>query len=338
MKILLTGGGTLGSVSPLLAVLPQLQKDGHEVRFIGTRDGPEQELVEAAGVSFSSIATAKLRRYFSGWNLLTPFQFAIAIFQACIKLLAWRPDLIVSAGGFVSVPLVWAGRIFGVPSIIHQQDLEPGLANKLMVSSASKITVAFEDSLKDFPAAKTAWTGNPVRDLTSTTNEFELDSDFPTVFITGGGTGAQAINDLVSDKLCEFANVIHLIGKGKTATKINHQRYHGREFLVDEMMEAYEKADLVVARGGLGTISELAALGKAAIIIPLPDTHQEKNAAFLAKHQAAIVLDQTELTPEEFGERIKKLLADPEQRAELEKTDQILSQGKRDRIILQSDI
>ncbi|MFC1598340.1 glycosyltransferase, partial [Patescibacteria group bacterium] len=280
------------------------------LRFVGTAFGPEKELVEQEDIPFSSIVAPKLRRYFSWRHLLLPFELAISIVQAFITLQRWKPDVIVSAGGFVSVPLVWVGKLLSVPAVIHQQDLQPGLANKLMVPYAKKITVAFEDSLKHFPKGKAEWIGNPVRDLTPTTEEFSLDADYPIVFITGGGTGARALNNLVTADLCEFANVIHLTGKRKSSTPIDHPRYHQREFLGEAMKEAYAKADLVVARAGLGTISELAALGKPAIIIPMPGTHQEANADFLQEHGAAHILDQRSLTPETFTQEIQTLLGD----------------------------
>lgn len=299
MKILFAGGGTMGSVSPLLAVVPHLQKDGHTLQFVGTYTGPEKPFIEKAGVPFTPIVAPKFRRYLTWRHLLLPFELLIAVLQAAIVLLRFRPDVIVSAAGFVAVPLVWVGWLFRIPALIHQQDIQPSLSNKLMQPFAKKITVAFEESLKHFPKDKTVLTGNPVRDLTPTTHEFgDLDADYPTVLIFGGGTGAQAINQLVSEELCEFANVIHITGKGRGGGHITHPHYHAYEILREEMKEALHVADVVVARAGIGTITELAALGKPAIIIPMPNTHQELNAQMLKKYNAAIVLNQEEVTEE----------------------------------------
>jgi UDP-N-acetylglucosamine--N-acetylmuramyl-(pentapeptide) pyrophosphoryl-undecaprenol N-acetylglucosamine transferase len=204
-----------------------------------------------------------------------------------------------------------------IPSLIHQQDVQLGLANFLMTSCAAKITIAFKESAKHFPASKTTWTGNPVRDLTPTTKSIVLDSGMPTVLIFGGGTGAQAINQLVTEQLCLSANVIHSTGTGKIAHPITHARYHSFEILQEEMKEALAKADVVVCRAGLGTITELAALKKPAIVIPMPDTHQEHNAKLLADARAAVVLDQRQLTAEKLSAAVVYLLNDHAKQGEL---------------------
>lgn len=317
MKILLSGGGTLGSVSPLLALVEPLRAAGHSVEFVGTANGPERLLVEQAGVPFHSMTGAKWPRYFTWRMLAVPFQLGIAKWQALSLLLQLKPDMIVSAGGFVSVPLVWVGWALRIPSVVHQQDLRPGLAVRLMQPFVQCVTVAFEMSLRHFPARKAVWTGNPVRDLTPTTNAIQVDAAVPTVLIFGGGTGAQAINALVSPALCEFTNVIHVTGKGRDVTKFTHPRYHKFEFLGEEMKEALAKADVVVARAGLGTISELAALGKPAIIIPMPHTHQEQNAELLREAGAAVVLNQSDLNPTSFAESIRWLLQHDDEQAAL---------------------
>jgi len=307
MKILFTGGGTAGSVTPLLAVAAQLQE--HDLFFIGTTAGVERKLVPDS-MHYLAIASGKLRRYWSWKNLVDPFIIAYAWFESLYLMAKYQPDVIVTAGSFVSVPVVWAGWMCNVKVIVHQQDLQVGLATKLMAWCASVKTKAFQDI--PFQAQ---WIGNPVRDLIPTTSTLNpTPSTLPTLLIFGGGTGAQAINDLVSPALTEFANVIHITGSNKpSASSVslqNSQRYQSFELLTENFTEALQLADLVVCRAGLGTISELAELGKPAIIIPMPQTHQELNAQFLAKHQAAVVLDQTQLTPETFMAAIKALLGD----------------------------
>ncbi|PIW37224.1 MAG: hypothetical protein COW24_01285 [Candidatus Kerfeldbacteria bacterium CG15_BIG_FIL_POST_REV_8_21_14_020_45_12] len=317
MRILMTGGGTLGSVSPLLAIVPELIQSKDELFFIGTSHGAEEQLVSASGVSFYKIIAPKLRRYFSLRHLLIPFELTAGLIQSARLLRRLRPQAIVSAGGYVAFPVVLVGRLFGIPSILHQQDLRPGLTNKLLAPLAIKITVAFESSLSDYSAAKTSWIGNPVRDLSPTTNQIILNQSLPTVFIFGGGTGAQAINELVDAKLCKSANVIHITGRERGGKTINHPHYHSFEILGDAMAEAYAKADLVVCRAGLGTISELASLGMPAIIIPMPNTHQEDNAQLLKQKDAAIVLDQRGLTEVSFRGQIERLLTNVERRQQL---------------------
>ncbi|MFH1426805.1 MAG: UDP-N-acetylglucosamine--N-acetylmuramyl-(pentapeptide) pyrophosphoryl-undecaprenol N-acetylglucosamine transferase [Candidatus Kerfeldbacteria bacterium] len=312
MKILLTGGGTMGPVSPLLAVVPELRRRGDAIQFIGTPNGPERISVEALSIPFYALPAPKLRRYFSFRHFAVPFQMIISLIRACRLVKRIAPDVIVSAGGFVSVPVVWAGWFKRIPSVIHQQDIQPGLANRLMSPCASAITVAFEESLRHFAKGKARWVGNPVRDLTPVTDTLAVDRSVPTLFIFGGGTGAKAINALVSPALCDTMNVIHMTGSGRDGEPFEHDRYHRYEYLHEEMKEAFAKADVVVARAGLGTISELAALGKPAIIIPMPGTHQEANAVLLQQHSAAVVLSQKELTPESLVREINALLNNPE--------------------------
>lgn len=318
VRVLLTGGGTLGPVVPLLALVPELRAQDVEIEFVGTPDGPERQPVEQAGLKFHSLQAPRLRRFWSVHNLTIPFSLIRGLGQASRLLHQLKPQVIVSAGGFVSVPLVWMGRLKGIPAVIHQQDLRPGLANRLMQRHAKIITVAFESSQNDFPKSKRVeWIGNPVRDLTPITHSLQLDSNFSTVLVFGGGTGAQALNQLVSKQLCEVANVIHLTGAGKTGPNIHHPRYHPFEFLGNEMPEALAAADVVVCRAGLGTISELAALKKVALIIPLPSSHQEDNASWLEAHDAAVVFEQSKLDPDRLTRNVTRLLTDQPLRSKL---------------------
>ncbi len=324
MRILFTGGGTLGSVTPLLAVTKKIQEDGHQIYFVGTSFGPERILVEAQNIPFHRLVAPKLRRYMTWRHFVLPFELVVSFFQAWRTLSRIRPDLIVSAGGFVAVPLVFVGWLRGIKSMIHQQDLHPGLANKIMAPFAKEITVAFERSLSDFTKGKATWVGNPVKDLTPTTNSIIIDSAYSTVFIFGGGTGAQAINELVTKEICEIANIIHVIGKGRGGGTFSHPRYQVYELLNEEMNEAYAHADIVVCRAGLGTISELATLSKPAIVIPMPGTHQEANTEMLEEYDAAVVLDQRILTPQLFQKEVATLLHNTEKQKRLGKQIHLL--------------
>jgi len=288
----------------------------------------EKKLVSQEKIIFYAMLAPKLRRYFTWRYLFFPLEVFISFFQALVVLLKNRPQVIVSAGGFVSVPLVWVGWLLRIPALIHQQDLQPGLANKLMAPLAVKITVAFPESLAYFPKKKTTWIGNPVRDLTPTTDNIALDKSVPTVFIMGGGTGACAINALVTPEICTFCNVIHMTGENRARklSVIHHPRYHQYAFLQAEMKEALQKAEVVVSRAGLGSISELAALAKPALIIPIPHSHQEKNADFLKTHQAAIILNQEKLTAQIFCQEIKSLLFNLQKKDILAKNISALSQ------------
>lgn len=317
MKILLTGGGTLGSVSPLLATAEQLRKKKHEFLFVGTTTGPERALVEKAGITFTSIVAPRFRRFITWKHLLLPFKMVVSLIQVAWILLRFRPDVIVAAGGYVAVPIIWVGWLLKVPSIIHQQDVEPGLANKITQWFAKKVTVTFETSLTDFDSSKVEWIGNPVRSLVPRTDNIELDPDFVTVLIVGGGTGAQAINELVTEAVADDANVIHVTGKGRGVNKVEHPRYHRYDFLNEEYAEAIHKADIVVSRAGLSAITELSALAKPSIIIPMPNSHQERNAELLEKNHAALVLHQRDLNDRVFARAITALAEDKEMQQSL---------------------
>lgn len=312
MKIILSGGGTIGSVTPLLAVAEKI-KDA-DFLFVGTKNGPEKSLVQARRIRFISILSGKLRRYFSINNFLDLFKIKIAFWQSLFLLLKEKPDVIVSAGGFVSVPLVWAGFILRIPAIVHAQDIKTGLAVKLMKPFAKKITKAFPDT-----PFKAKVIGNPVRDLSVKTDYLLLKKDKPVVLITGGGTGAVTLNSLVHQDLCDSAQIIHVTGLEKVSQNISHPDYHAFAFLKHEMPEALIKADVVVTRAGLATLTELSALGKPAIIIPMPKSHQEINAQYFANKKAAIYLKQEELTPDKLTKAVINLLNDQKRRKELAK-------------------
>ncbi|MEA3464105.1 MAG: undecaprenyldiphospho-muramoylpentapeptide beta-N-acetylglucosaminyltransferase [Patescibacteria group bacterium] len=359
-KILLTGGGTGGSVAPLLAVVDELRmKEAELLRlqsnrrssasnaffWLGAKNGPEKRMVKDAGIKFKPIFSGKFRRYFSLRNFIDPIFIFVGFFQAFFIILKWRPNLVMSAGSFVSVPVVWAAWLLRVPILIHQQDARPGLANKLMARFARIITVTFKKSLSDY-GEKAVWTGNLIRQsLTddpamslrsnvagrrprniaqlkrgrqTTNDKFKLSKNLPVVLIIGGGTGALAINQLVEqslDELIEFCQIIHITGKSKVPNYIPQYsagiNYKFFEFLnAGQMAQAYAAADVAVSRCGMGVLTELSYLAKPAILIPIPNSHQEENAEIFKEKKAAIVLDQKELTAGKLADNIKKLLDD----------------------------
>ncbi len=331
MKILFTGGGTLGPVTPLLAIFESWKRSDSSVEFLwaGTSHGPEREFVEKEGIRFFAISTARFPRYLSTELLLLPFRFFLAFAQSVFLLMREKPDLIVSAGGYTSVPIIIAGRLLGIPAWIHQQDVLPIMTNKLLAPFASIISVAFMQSLNAFPAYKTKWIGNPVRSSLlrgskdHALKRFSFDAKKPTVLVFGGGTGAHWLNQVMTDiwmRLSHVANVIHVTGKGKGSahqSSIEHH-YHVVEYFIEEMADALAVADVVVCRSGLGSITELAALKKASILIPLPNTPQEANAK--AVGDGAVVLDQTKTSPEDLLDEIRLLLLDDAKRERLGNT------------------
>lgn len=370
IKIILTGGGTGGSVVPLLAVAEELTssrlfpsperqrsegKGEFEFLWIGTKSGPEREMVALAGlapgekmeIKFKAIAGGKLRRYFSWRNFIDPFLILTGFWQAFFIMLKWRPDLVMTAGSFVSVPVVWAARILRVPVLVHQQDARPGLANKLMAPFARVVTVTFAESLNDY-GKKAVWIGNPTRLRRETlnskfqiTNYFNLKKEFPVVLVVGGGTGAMAINELVWEALPEltkFCQIIHVGGKDKvpgSGFQVPSSKYIFFEFLnVNQMSEAYAAADIVVSRAGMGVLTELSCLGKPAILIPMPDSHQEENAEIFGKKEAAIVLNQKELAGGQFAKEIEKLVNDKSLREKLNKNiSEVIKRGAGERMV-----
>ncbi len=345
MKILLTGGGTLGSVTPLLAIKEELERNGdnHEFLWVGTKNGPEKAFVEGQGIEYKGIHSGKLRRYFSLKNITDIALIKLGFFESLGIVKKFKPDIIISAGSFVSFPVVLASWMLRKPTLIHQLDIRPGLANKLMAPFAKIITVGFEKSLKDYPKEKTTWTGNPIRNslrVTLSTEEikekFSLNKDLPTLLILGGGTGAQAINDLVKNSLDELVKsfqIIHVAGKGKLDKKLKHKRYHVFGFL-DNLPEAYQVADGVVSRAGLGTLSELSVLGKSSLIIPIPDSHQEENADIYLEAGAILLADQRKLTSESFVAKINKIMYNKKLRQELEENMKKISSSDSNQKII----
>jgi len=319
MKVILTGGGTGGSVTPLLAVANKIKEKQTKTEFlwIGTKHGPAGELVKANNIQFKAIFSGKLRRYFDWQNFTDPFLILIGFVQSLIIISRFKPAVIVSAGSFVSVPVIWAGWILRVPGLIHQMDLRPGLANKLMARFASRVTVTFEESVSDFQVSQAVWTGNPIRpEIFAGSKDgarkiFNLEHYLPTVLVIGGGTGALRINEIIAQALpglVKFCQIIHITGKDRRVTKAEPARYHCYEFLTADLKDALAAADLVVSRCGIGALTELSALNKPAILIPMPDSHQELNGQYFEEKKAGIVLDQKQLTPEHLVGYIKYLL------------------------------
>ena len=325
MKIILSGGYTLGPVTPLLAIAEVIKKHHPDAKFlwIGTKTGPERELIEAQGIEFVTITTGKLRRYFSFWNITDIFKIIVGFFQSLKIVWKFEPDFCISAGGFVSVPVHFAAWIYNAPSWIHQQDVIVGLANRVMSPFASIKTSALEKN-------KFFWLGNPVRqdilagDKARAFRLFNLKPNLPVVFALGGGTGSLKVNQLIVhmiqhlDGVCQ---VIHLSGKERpqelVERAVQHFYYYQvHQFFNTEMKDAYAVADLIIARGGFGTLSEIAAWGKPAILIPKPG-HQEDNVAFLEKAGAVILVDERTADGNALAHVIKELLADDIKRKQM---------------------
>lgn len=331
MKILFSGGGTLGPVAPLLAIYEIYRRHNPQCKFVwvGTSHGPERDIVELYNIPFFVITGGKWRRYFSLWNLVDILKIIVGFFQSLVLLVREKPTLLITAGGFVSVPLHWAANALGIPTWVHQQDVQVGLANRLMMRSAKKITTALDSSQQFFINKKlknkVEWLGNPVRDLTvadqtKSRQKFKLAPTGPVIFIFGGGTGSTKINRLTVEALPHLPKdyqIIHLVGKDRDSEFVqgatrSFTNYHPYRFFTQEMKDAYTIADVVVGRGGFVTITELAALAKPAILLPMSNTHQEANVKLLAEHKAAIILDEKKVSGLNIAHTVRELISKPE--------------------------
>ena len=228
-KIILTGGGTAGHVTPNIALVPQLKEAGFEIKYIGSEGGMETKLVEDAGLDYQGISSGKLRRYFSWKNFSDPFRVLKGYFQAKKIIRKFKPDIVFSKGGFVTVPVVFAAAKYKVPVIIHESDMTPGLANKLAIKKATKVCHNFPETAK-YLGEKAVHTGSPIRAELFTGNKITaLDmcgftANKPVIMVTGGSLGAEKVNKLVRAALPELLKdfqVAHLCGKGKVDESLN---------------------------------------------------------------------------------------------------------------------
>ena len=328
IKIILSGGGTGGSVSPLLAVAEEIKRQNPETLFlfIGTKRGePEKEMAKINHLPYQGILSGKFRRYFSFKNIIDPILVILGFIQSLFIILKFRPWAIFSAGGFVAVPVCYAAWFLNVPIFIHQQDLTPGLANKIISPLAKKITVSFEKSLNDYPKEKTILTGNPFRavilkgDNERAIKRFNLRADLPVLLVVGGGSGAKKINQMIIEiisELVKFCQIIHITGKDKGEELkpdledeiLVLNRYHQIDFLTRELPDVFQIANLVITRAGLGVLTEISVLGKPSIIIPIPDSHQEVNARYFQEKEAAVIFQEKDFEPDVFLKIIKDLI------------------------------
>lgn len=326
-RIILTGGGTAGHVTPNIALLPRLKELQYDIHYIGSYNGIEKELIEQFGIPYHGISSGKLRRYFSLQNFTDPFRVLKGFGEAkrLIKLL--NPDVIFSKGGFVSVPVVMAGKKCKVPTIIHESDMTPGLANKLSIPSATKVCCNFPETVKLLPADKAVLTGSPIRQELLEGNKEKarsftgLSPDKPVILIIGGSLGAAAINDAVRSNLHEILKefqVIHLCGRGKLDPTLNNiSGYVQYEYIKDELKDLFALTDIVISRAGANAICELLALHKPNLLIPLSANasrgDQILNARSFERQGFSLVLEEENITNETFLSSIHELYTNRQQ-------------------------
>ena len=350
IKILVTGGGTGGHVSPALAVIQAVQAQAvgadwtPQFQYVGSRNGVEQGLVEAAGIPFKGVQSGKLRRAATVRGLLTLKNFSdalrvpVGIGQAIGEVRRFAPDVVLATGGYVSVPPVIAAGLLRLPVLIHEQTVQIGLANKIAARFATRIALTFEGSAAELPLSsrrKMFVTGNPVRlaifggDKVRAVTRFGFnpaENQLPTVYVTGGALGAKSINAAVEAALPDLLSqcrVIHQCGRqdGEHFASVREslppnlqRRYFVVPFVGDEIADIFALCDLIVGRSGAGTVTEAAAVGKPALFIPLVPTggdEQTRNARRSADAGAAVILPSRDLSGPRLLSEVQRLLADP---------------------------
>ncbi len=343
MKILFTGGGTGGHIYPILAVKRTIEKYNQDVKFLylGT-DGFANRAFKKENLKCRFILTGKFRRYFSVLNFIDVFKIPIGLIQSLWHVFFFMPDVVFAKGAYGSGPVVFASWLYRIPIIIHESDIVPGLANKIVSRFAKKIIVSFEEAKKYFPSQKTIVLGNPIREEIIQGNKeeakkiFGLNSGKPVVLIMGGSQGARRINEIVINtlpRLLEKCEVIHISGENNfklakaEAEKMFHgqmeKMYHLYPFLEEqELKHAYAISDVIVNRTSAGAIFEISANGKPSVLIPLSNSasdHQIENAKALAKTGGAIILDENNLTINMFLDAIFGILDNPQKAQEMGK-------------------
>lgn len=318
-KIVLTGGGTAGHVTPNIALLPELKKAGYEIYYIGSKEGMEKALIEKEGIPYYGISAGKLRRYFDVKNFTDTFRIVKGFNEAIRVLRKIKPDIVFSKGGFVSSPVVWAAKIKGVPVVIHESDMTPGLANRLALPFAKKICYTFPETIKHIPKNKGVFTGLPVRnsllngDAEKGRSMCGFKDSKPVIVVIGGSQGSVHVNTVVREALNNITsryNVCHICGKGNIDKKlIGISGYKQFEYVNDELKHIFAMADMVISRAGATAIFELLALKKPNLLIPLSANasrgDQILNSRSFEKQGFSRVLEEDKLTAASLCENIE---------------------------------
>ena len=318
-KIVMTGGGTAGHVTPNIALFPALRAEGYEIHYIGSFDGIEKKLIEDFDVPYYGISTGKFRRYFDPKNFSDPFRVMKGFFEARKILKHIKPDIVFSKGGFVSVPVVRAAASLKIPCIIHESDMTPGLANKICIPVSRKICCNFPETFDMLPPEKAVLTGSPIREELSTGNKevglafCGFNHEKPVIMVMGGSQGAAAVNQAIRDalpKLLEKYQVVHLCGKDKMDNLLlTVPGYKQFEYIKEEMKDLLAMADLVISRSGANAISEILALRKPNILIPLPSGRGDQllNADSYEAQGFSIVINEDDLTTKVLLQKVEEL-------------------------------
>lgn len=321
-RIVLTGGGTAGHVTPCIALLPGLKDVGYDIQYIGSYKGIERTLIEEYNIPYHGISSGKLRRYLDIKNFSDPFRVIKGYYEARGLMKKLKPDIVFSKGGFVSVPVVLAAKKYKIPVIIHESDMTPGLANKIAIPAAQKVCANFPETLSYLPKDKAVLTGTPIRKELFIGNKIK-GLDFcnftvnkPVILVIGGSTGSRAINEIIRGMLPTLLRdyqLIHLCGKNNIDEKLNGlSGYVQFEYINDELKDLFAAADLIVSRAGANAICELLALRKPNILIPLPQGSsrgdQILNAESFENQGFSYVISENDLSVSSLLAAIQKVL------------------------------
>ncbi len=311
-KIILTGGGTAGHVTPNLALIPSLKELGYDIRYIGSYQGIEKKLIENAGIPYDGISSGKLRRYFDLKNFSDPFRVIKGYAEALKLMKKYKPDVVFSKGGFVAVPVVLAARHYHIPTIIHESDMTPGLANKLCIPSARKVCCNFPETLHYLPQEKAVLTGSPIRqellqgDRLAGLQYAHLSAEKPVILVIGGSLGSVILNQAIRNllpQLLEKFQIVHICGKDHLdESLIGTKGYVQYEYVDAPLRHLFAAADLIVSRAGANSICEILALRKPNVLVPLSAAasrgDQILNANSFAKQGFSTVLEEEALNNE----------------------------------------
>ena len=318
-KIVLTGGGTLGHVTPHLALIPRLREAGYEIHYIGTENGMEAPKMRAVeGVTYHAVKSGKLRRYHSWQNFTDPFRVIAGAFQSARLMGKIRPDVVFSKGGFVAVPVVFGAWLHRIPVLCHESDLTPGLANKLCRPFARRFATTFPECAEAL-GKKAEMTGTPLRpELFRGSRDkglalFGFDGSKPVMLMMGGSSGAQSVNACLREALPQLKefDIAHICGRGNLDPALEGaEGYRQIEFLDEDLPDAFACTDLVLSRAGANALCEFQALGRPMLLIPYPlgasRGDQILNAKSLQKRGLCNVLEQEKMTPDTLARAVKE--------------------------------
>ena len=343
-RVLFTGGGTAGHVMVNLALIPYFEEQGWKIDYIGSKNGIERDLIEdLPEVTYYPITTGKLRRYMSVENLKDPFKVLKGTWEAWRIIGKLKPDIIFSKGGFVSVPVVAAAKLRGVPAIIHESDMTPGLANKLAIPFAKKVLATFPETMQHLPEKKAEYVGAVVRETLLTGSKkqgrdfVENESSKPVMLIMGGSIGSQKINTSIRDNLenlLERYHIVHICGKGNVDETVKQEGYVQFEYVNEELKDIFAVTDIVISRAGANAIFEFLALDIPMLLIPLSRAasrgDQIDNAKSFEKRGFAEVLQE-----EELEAKLMEKIANLEQKAPIirDKMAQVPGSESRHKVI-----